>query len=184
MKGAKIKRFFDLQEKRVRLAEELSRKVVRLCSKGVMVIHRHGDASRLLREARRTLKKLEKISVQPPAGPLVLAQQEFGEFFILKAILEKENIPAPEEVGIPYYPYLMSLADVGGELRRVFLDSLRAGNFEKAERLLQRMEEIFEFLSRFDHPEKILPGLRRKRDILARILEKSRGDLTLATLKR
>jgi translin len=184
MRASKIKRFFDLQERRTKLAEELSREVVRLSSRGVMAIHRHGDANALLQAARRTLRKLEKLSIPVSSGTLVSAQQEFGEFFVLKFILEKERIPEPEEVGIPYYPYLMALADVGGELRRALLESLRRRDFRRAEKLLQHMEEIFELLSDFDHPERILPGLRRKRDILGRILERSRGDLTLVTLRR
>jgi translin len=184
MRATEMRRFFDLREKRDRIAEELSRRIVRLCSKGIMTLHRHGDAHQLLREAQRILKKLEKLSDPPLPKALALAQQEYGEFYILKSILEKGNIPDPEEVGISYYPYLMSLADVGGELRRALLEALRRSDLKKAERLLQHMEEIFEFLSHFDHPERILPGLRRKKDILARIIEKSRGDLTLATLKR
>jgi translin len=181
MRASRLKRFFDLQEKRAKAAGELSREVVRLCSKGVMVIHRHGNVGPLLSAAERTLKRLEKISVD--SGVLEIAQQEFGELFILKYILEKGKIPEPEQVGIPYYPYLMALADVVGELRRKLLDSLRRREFKRAEELLQYMEEIFEFLSSFDHPESILPGLRRKRDILRRVLEESRGDLTLAVVR-
>jgi translin len=184
MKTSKIKRFFDLQERKTKLAEELSRKVTRLCSKGIIAIHRHKSARSLLRAARINLRRLEKISTPMSPGCLTLAQQEFGEFFMLSSILERGKIPEPEEIGIPYYPYLMALADVGGELRRALLDSLRKGDLQKAEKLLHHMEQIFEFLSCFDHPDKIIPGLRRKRDVLARILEKSRGDLTLATLKR
>jgi len=181
MRVSKLKRFFDLQEKRAKAAEELSREVVRLCSKGVMLIHRHGDVRPLLSAAERALKRLEKISVNPSV--LEIAQQEFGELFILKYILEKGKIPEPEQVGIPYYPYLMALADVVGELRRELLDSLRRREFKRAEEFLQHMEGIFEFLSTFDHPESILPGLRRKRDILRRVLEESRGDLTLAVVR-
>ncbi|MEM2282273.1 MAG: hypothetical protein QXH26_01825 [Candidatus Hadarchaeales archaeon] len=173
-----MKEYFDRQERVAREAEKLSRAVVRACSKGIMRLHAGKGAGTLLLQAKRILQKLEGICENPQS--LVVAQQEFGEFFVLNSILNQNRIPEPEEVGIPYYPYLMGLAEVGGELRRAMLDSLRKGELEKAERLLQHMERVFEFLCRFDHPESILPGLRRKRDIYRRILEQSRGDFILA----
>lgn len=171
---ARIKRFFDEEEKRRRKIEDASRKIVRICSRGMMRLHAGKNAAAFLKKARKILKTLEELDGDHPA--IVHAQQEFAEFFILNAILSEERIPEPEEIGVPYYPYLMGLAEVGGELRRAMLDFLRKGDREKAEMMLEHMERIFEFLSGFDHPESVIPGLRRKKDVFRKILEQSRGD--------
>jgi translin len=42
------------------------------------------------------------------------------------------------------------------------------------------MEDIYELLMSFDYPDAILPGMRRRQDMVRGVLEKTRGDLTTA----
>ena len=46
------------------------------------------------------------------------------------------------------------------------------------------MEEIFELLMEFDYPDAILPGMKRKQDMVRRVIEHTRGDLTIAIRQR
>jgi len=46
------------------------------------------------------------------------------------------------------------------------------------------MEEIFELLMEFDYPDAILPGMKRRQDMVRRVLERTRGDLTIALRQR
>ncbi len=183
MNATKIRRYFDERERKLRRAQDLSRKIVRLCSKGIEMLHRGRSPSKLLQRIKKELDELEKSSPHSTPSVLMVAQQEYAEFLMLHQILEGKDIPEPEQVGVCYEAYLNALADLTGELRRLLLDSLRKQKVEHAEEMLARMEEIFQFLSNFDHPNSIIPGLRHKRDVLRRVLEESRRDLTLAKVK-
>jgi len=46
------------------------------------------------------------------------------------------------------------------------------------------MEEIFELLMEFDYPDAILPGMKRRQDMVRRVIERTRGDLTVAIRQR
>ena len=73
----------------------------------------------------------------------------------------------------------MGMADTIGELRRFSLESLRRGDTPSAERFLDIMEELFLVMMRFDYPDAIV-SIRRKQDIARSVLEKTRGDVSLA----
>ena len=85
-----------------------------------------------------------------------------------------------EELPIPYTSYLHGLCDYIGELRRYALDSIRIDEIDKGERSLIIMDEIFIQLTSLDYPGGLLPGIRRKTDIARNLIERTRGDVTLA----
>jgi translin len=60
------------------------------------------------------------------------------------------------------------------------LDQLRQGNHERCEMILRHMDDIYALLTTIDYPDAITGGLRRTTDSARGILEKTRGDLTLA----
>jgi len=60
------------------------------------------------------------------------------------------------------------------------LDSLRRGEVEGCEQLLGAMDDIYSLLVTLDYPDALTGGLRRTTDSTRGILEKTRGDLTLA----
>jgi translin len=72
------------------------------------------------------------------------------------------------------------LAEAAGELRRYLLDMLRRGEIEGCERLLAAMDDIYALLVTLDYPDALTGGLRRTTDSTRGILEKTRGDLTVA----
>jgi len=65
-------------------------------------------------------------------------------------------------------------------LRRFVLDKLRAGELEKLENLLEKMEDIYTYLFSLDYPKGITQDLRRKTDIARGLIEKTRGEVSLA----
>ena len=71
-----------------------------------------------------------------------------------------------------------------GELRRRLLDYLRRGQVERCEPLLEAMDEIYTQLVTIDFPDAMTAGLRRATDAARGILEKTRGDLTVAIRQR
>lgn len=182
------KHFEGEVERRERLLS-LSREVIRLSAKSIFALHRReeGPAEELLGKAGEKLREmLSLVGEDSPllaSGTVRSAQQEYGEAFLVRALLREGRLPEPEEVGIPYEPYLMALADAAGELRRAVLDDLRRGELKRAEETFSRMEEIYELLLEFDYPDAVLPGMKKKQDVVRGLVERTRGELTLS-LKR
>jgi translin len=42
------------------------------------------------------------------------------------------------------------------------------------------LEKIYEFLMEFDYADAVIPGMKRRQDMVRQLLEKTRGDLTIA----
>ncbi len=76
--------------------------------------------------------------------------------------------------------YLNGLTETLGELRRRCLDLLRPGYNSEVERLLELMDEVYTQLVTMDYPDAITEGLRRRTDLARGIIERTRGDITVA----
>jgi translin len=181
-----IRGYLDRQEK---IREEIldsSRKVIRLSSRTIAAIHRKEDekAGEFLSKAREELAALIEIIRDQPqlfeSGLVMSAQQEYGEAAIFRSLVNNGKLLTPEEVGIPYKPYLFAISDLCGEVRRYALDSIRSDDVQTAERMLSLLEDIFTFLMEFDYPDAVLPGMKRRQDMVRKMLELTRGDVTLA----
>jgi translin len=107
------------------------------------------------------------------------ALQEVSEAAIVHALLRGNTLPEPEALGVTSAAYLLGLGDAVGELRRFALDRLRDGKVDDAAGYLRMMEDIFDALLRFDHPDAIVP-LRHKQDVARGLLERTRGELAVA----
>jgi translin len=77
-------------------------------------------------------------------------------------------------------PFANGLAEAVGELRRFILDQLRQNELSRVEALLTSMDEIYGLLVTLDYPDALTGGLRRTTDATRAILERTRGDLTVA----
>lgn len=186
----RIRRYLDAQEETRERVLEASRRVIRNSARAMAALHR-GDwetVDRTLEEAREGVKVLAEVVKAEPSladyGAISAAYREYSEVMLVQALLGGEKLPEPEELEVPYKPYLGALADAMGEFRRYVLDLIRADEVERAEGVLGRMEEIFSLLMEFDYPGSILPELRHRRDVARRVLEQTRGDITAAVRQR
>jgi len=161
------------------------RKATRLSKQSILLTHqrRFNDARKLLKEAGKLLRELNRVAEMHPdliyTGIVDAAMQEYAEGQILLSLVEKNRFVAPEKLNVPAVAYVLGLADVIGELRRQALDSLRAGDLKQAEYCLQVMERIFIELMSMNEAYMLVPGLRRKCDVARRIIEATRGDVTI-----
>jgi translin len=177
---------FDSQVELREKVSEASRGTIRSSSRAISAIHRgdRRESQKFLKDAMEKLASLIRLAKNDPeiltSGMVFSAQQEYAEAELVKALATGGKLLTPDEIGIPYKPYLTALADAAGELRRMVLDLMRAGDLRKAEKTLGSMEEIFEFMMEFDYTDSVLPGMRRRQDTVRQILERTRGDLTLA----
>lgn len=168
---------------------KLSRFSIRKCSESIRATHRREleKANSLLDESKSCINEI--VSILPENGlfenNVSIAFQEYIEALeLLHFVTNKESssiIPLSEirkEIPIPYVAYLHGLCDLVGELRRYVLDSIRLNDLASGERALEVMDELFGQLVTLDYPNALVPGIRRKTDLIRNILEKTRGDVT------
>jgi translin len=189
----------DIAEEIVRRFERLSanrdhalsegRQLIRLAANSVRATHRGelADAERLLGEARERMEALAAELAPFPAlywaGYVQDAMKEVAEAAIALAIVAGRPLPAPETLRVEDAAYLNALAEAASELRRQTLDRLRDGDLARAETLLAAMDDIYAALVTVDFPDAITGGLRRTTDALRAVLERTRGDVTLAVVQ-
>lgn len=150
-------------------------------------IHRHqfDEASRLLAETRRVAAEAREV-LQPHgslfyAGYLHDAEKEMVEAHAVFAIVHRNPIPAPDELGVGVMTYLNGMGEAASECRRFALDEMRAGRLAEAGWILEQMEMIYEELITFDYSDSMTHGLRRTCDALRAVIERTRSDLTTTT---
>ena len=162
------------------------RQLIRLAANSVRATHR-GDlyhAEELLAEARRRLDALADGLRHHPnvywAGYVQDAMKEAAEAAIALAIVADRPLPEPADLGVEDAAYLNAMAEAASELRRQVLDRLRENDLARAEYLLGVMDDIYSALVTVDFPDAITGGLRRTTDALRAVLERTRGDVTMA----
>ena len=168
----------------------VSREVIRLSANAIRAVHRsdYDEASRLISSASDRLQAAEHIRSDSPliynAGFMNDARKEFTEANITLAVISGNDIPTAGELGIDPPAYLNGMAEVIGELRRYILDGLRKDSVGRCEELMEVMDEIYGVLVTVDFPEAVTGGLRHTTDAMRGVLERTRGDLTIALRQR
>ena len=161
------------------------REIIRYCSKAIRAMHRQefnnatdmlGSAHKLVNEAKQGLATYSEMQ---HSRFLLDAQKEFVEGSVTLALITKQKLPDPDELGVGYAAYLNGLGEAVGELRRYILDSLRRGDQSTGEELLQAMDDIYDVLITMDFPDAITGSLRHTTDMVRAVLERTRSDLTL-----
>jgi translin len=167
-----------------------TRQVVRLSANGIRAAHRSDfdESHELIGRARAMLVELTRELEDFPSiywsGYVRDAQKEFAEANLTLAVLAGQNLPDPEQLGVEDAVYLNGLAECSGELRRHALDAMRRGELERAEMTLSVMDDIYGLLVTVDYPDAVTGGLRRSTDMARGVLERTRGDLTVALQQR
>jgi translin len=183
----KIEAELDEKDQVREIALKSSRAVVRLSGSALKDLHRGENATQKLSELKDEVSRLSSLLGDHPdltrTGYVESAFQEYAEVGIVLSLIENDDVPLPEELGIGSVPYLLALGDTVGELRRFALEGLRRGDTDKANHLLDRMEDIYHALVRFDYPDAIA-AVKHKQDVARSLLEKTRGDVAVATNAR
>jgi translin len=163
-----------------------SRELVRTCANSIRAVHRHefSAATELIAEAqglnRQICGALGEHGDLYWAGYVQDAQKELVEACCTFALVNCAPLPQPADMGIAPAAFMNGLGEAVGEVRRYLLDLLRRGETDGCERLLGYMDDIYGLLVTLDYPDALTGGLRRTTDSTRGILEKTRGDLTLA----
>jgi translin len=168
------------------LALARSRELIRHCANAIRAAHRNdfAQAGQLLLAAQDLAANLAADLADYPdlyyTGYTQDALKEFAEASITIALVQGQALPEPEQLGVDYPAYLNGMGEAAGELRRYALDALRNGNIATAEKMLSAMDDIYDSLVTVDFPDALTSGLRRTTDMVRGVLERTRGDLTVA----
>ncbi|MBK8046555.1 MAG: haloacid dehalogenase [Anaerolineales bacterium] len=163
-----------------------SRSLTRACAHSIRAIHRHdwADAETLLAQARAEAKAMvDAIAAQPTlyhAGYTQDSLKELVEAHLVAAVVRNVSLPAPAELYVTGATYLRGMSEAATEMRRFVLDLMRRGQVFEAEPYLDFMDDVYSHLVTMDFPDAVTDGLRRHTDVLRSVLERTRGDLTLA----
>lgn len=185
-----VRSYFVGEDEAREQALRLCRQVIQYSARTIHALHHQEQdkAKQLLDSAYRLVQDinhdLSEHSELLHSGFVHDAQKEFSEASITLALINKEPLPQPEKLNTSYAAYLNGLGEAVGELRRYILDSLRQGDFSRCEELLAMMDDIHGVLMAMDFPEAVTHGLRRTTDATRGIIERTRGDLTVALRQR
>ena len=161
------------------------RKATSLSKQAILLIHqkKYGEAQNFIETAKEKISSLQVLAKEYPeiiyGGMFSAALQEYSEARIFLTLFKESRFVTPSEVKVPSVDYVLGLADVIGEYRRLALDNLREGKVKKGEECLEIMDQVFIQLLALDEAYMLVPGLRHKSDIARRIIETTRGDITL-----
>ncbi|MGH2533905.1 MAG: haloacid dehalogenase [Thermomicrobiales bacterium] len=179
-----VGRFEETSAARDRALTE-GRHIVRLSANSIRAVHRgdFDEADELIGQAGRLLSELtERLQPHPNvywAGYVQDAMKEYAEAIATRAFVLDCSLLGPNDLGVEDAPYLNALAEAASELRREVLDALRRNDVARAERLLSRMDDVYDILVSVDFPDAVTGGLRRATDQLRAVLERTRGDVTI-----
>lgn len=171
-------------------ALQLCREIIQLSANSIRALHRRefDQANDLLGQAALRVEQagtyLEKYPEIYHAGFLSDAQKEYAEALFVRAFLLDREVPQAGEVGVELSAYLKGMGEAASELRRYILDSLRRDDVSRCEEFLETMDTVYSLLVSLDFPDAITGGLRRTADQVRGVLERTRGDLTMALRQR
>jgi len=166
-----------------------ARRSIRASANAIRAIHRgeFDTAHKLMDDSRAALDEGRDALVDHPqvlyAGFVEDAEKEYAEARLTELLVLGEEVPGPDELGVGVGPYLNGMAESIGEGRRAILDLLRRGQVPEGERILAAMDDMYSLLVTMDYPDAVTGNLRRSTDVSRSLIEKTRGDLTIAIVQ-
>jgi|TARA_B110000263_G_scaffold77475_1_gene67640 translin len=167
-------------------ALSVSREVIRFSANAIRAVHRgdFDDARELIKKGDARLRDADHIEASSPsifnAGFMNDARKEFTEANVTLAVISGSDIPSISDLKVDAAAYINGMAEVIGELRRYILDALRRDAVDGCPEFMDIMDEMYGVLVTIDFPEGVTSGLRRNTDAMRGVLERTRGDLTMA----
>lgn len=170
-------KYFEEKDKLRENILKLSREIVKDCA--MLIRKTHKNESINFENVLNKLKELSDLTKNHDDFKKYLdtPQQEFVEARVFYTIISEDKILKYSDFdGIKKESYILGLCDVIGELRRSILDAIKNDDKERAEKYFEYMENIYDFIMKFDYYH-VIDGLRRKQDISRSLLERTYGDI-------
>ena len=168
----------------------LSRQIIRFSANSIRATHRgdFDDARGLIGRATVLRSEIESERRDHPVvyfgGYVEDALKEYVEAHATLAFAEGSQLPTMIDLDVGAAVYMNGLAEAIGEMRRLVLDLLRGDDFGRSESYLEIMDEVYSVLVTLDYPDGVTRGLRRTTDVMRGVIERTRGDITVALRQR
>lgn len=159
---------------------KLSRNVTRLSSLVVNYVHREkfeeakSELTALREHVRKLLDLVKDHEDLKYSGIIYNSLSEYVEASLFYSVVVEHRFLTLHELDTLIVPYLQGLGDLVGELRRLVLRLLDQLRVEEAEKYLKIMEAIYEGIKVLNYPDPLIPGVRHKVDVAARLIEDTR----------
>ena len=158
-------------------------------SKSIRSVHRQelNEAEEYLIECQKCLSELMILTYDYPMikynGFVVDAEKEMVEASLVLTFEKDSILLFPSELNVSAVGYVGGLGDAIGEWRRRSLDLLRQLQIDEASKYLSIMELGLDILCELDYPDGMTGGLRRISDNARSIIERTRSDITNASVQ-
>jgi translin len=166
----------SIEERREKLIAG-TRKVVILCGKSIVALHRNevNEAGKKIDEARLLLNEFRPYAKTDLQRYMADAEQEFVEASMLKSICDGSPLPLREELNVSGPSYITGILDSIGEIKRLVYDRMRTSQTADVARLFDLMQDLYNAVYPMAVYDNLIPGLRRKLDISKMITEDVRA---------
>jgi len=167
------------------LALVLSRDIIRKTKNAIHEIHVGKDNGKTMLELENDMdsmiSKLDENTLR--SGCVKDAMMEYAEASIFTAVYLKDSIPSYKDLNIDASSWVLGLADVVGELRRLVLTCLVNADYDNAKYYFQCMDEITEEIMMYDIADAV-SSIRKKQDAVRAIMERTRSDYSNAMVMK
>lgn len=165
------------------LALAHSRKVIRLSKMVIHDVHTGSAADEDVMGLEMAMAELMSVEAPEVRGSSLVqdAAMEYAEAMLLLSLVTSGRAPSHSDLGISAAAWVLGLADCVGELRRILTRDLMDGRVDSARATLEMMEGISGELMLLDVPDAVAP-VRRKQDIVRGIMDRTRSDMTIASM--
>jgi translin len=184
---ASVNERMDVLEKSRETSISVSRSVIRLTKRAIHAIHCGEEHESVLDNAIAEFDGLLAALNNEPeilfSGPVADAMMELSEACILSSLVLGKEVPSYSSLNVTPQSWTMGLADCLGELRRILLTHLMDNKMSEAKGIFDKMEVVCDLVLSFDVPDAVLP-IRRKQDVVRSVMERTRSDLTNATVMK
>ena len=169
----------SIEERREKLITG-TRKVILLCGKSIVDLHRNEikEGEKKIEEARLLLNEFRPYAKTDLQRYMTDAEQEFVEASMLKSICKGSPLPLREDLNVSGPSYITGILDTIGEIKRLVYDRMRTSETTDVIRLFSLMQELYNAVYVLGVYDNLIPGLRRKLDISKMITEDVRAAVT------
>ncbi len=93
------------------------------------------------------------------------------------------KMPSAEDLKVTGESYILGVMDFTGEMKRDAVISIKKGDIQKAEQILQYIELIYDETMEFDN-YMVSPSMKRKQDVLRNIIEKLSDQISFLAMEK
>jgi len=171
----KLRNYFDRIDsarenlvKRSRDFLQLCRRVVHGCVKGDNVDSLVISLENMYRELVESVRNVPELLY---SGLFYSIASEYVEAMELYSIIKNRKLLSIERLDVHPIPFVLGLADLIGELKRVSLEYVRLERYREAMEFMEIAENIYDALSSLNYTDAVIPGFRRKIDVYRKVID-------------